>query len=181
MPVRRTALVIAATLLVVACSGSPEPDAAPASVAEAADTVAANAEAAAAEAAVPAVPAAAVIAPNPELPALLAAADVNKGKVLYLQCRACHSLVPETESGKIGPTLYGVIGRAAGSMAGFAYSEAVMKSGITWTAEQIDSWLTRPSEFLPGNKMVFVGIQNPQDRANIIAFIQAESAKPAVP
>jgi cytochrome c len=112
---------------------------------------------------------------------MIAAADVNKGKILFLQCRACHSLVPETEPGKIGPTLYGVIGRAAGTQPGFTYSEAVAKSGITWTATDIDKWLERPSEFLPGNKMVFVGVQNPADRAAIIAYIQAESAKPAAP
>jgi cytochrome c len=110
---------------------------------------------------------------------MIAAADLNKGKVLYLQCRACHSLVPEAEPGKIGPTLYGIIGQKAGTAPGYAYSEAVAKSGITWTADQIDKWLERPSEFLPGNKMVFVGIQQPQDRANIIAYIRDESAKPA--
>ena len=99
--------------------------------------------------------------------------------MLFLQCRACHSLVPETEAGKIGPTLYGVVGRPAGTAPGVAYSEAVANSGITWTVEEIDKWLQRPSDFLPGNKMVFVGIQNPQDRANIIAFIQQESAMQA--
>ncbi|MBM4197678.1 MAG: c-type cytochrome [Gammaproteobacteria bacterium] len=168
------ALAVACALFLAACGGAESP-ATP------------DAAAPAAEPAAPVEPAAAPVeggataqlAPDPQLQAMLAAADLNKGKVLYLQCRACHSLVPEAESGKIGPTLYGVLGRAAGSIAGFAYSEAVQNSGITWSAEQIDAWLTRPSQFLPGNKMVFVGIQNPQDRADIIAFIQAESAKPA--
>jgi cytochrome c len=111
----------------------------------------------------------------------MAEADLTKGKVLFLQCRACHSLVPEIEPGKIGPTLYGVLGRTAGTAPGFVYSEAVAQSGIVWTPEQIDHWLERPSDFLPGNKMVFVGIGDPQDRANIIAYIQQESAKPAEP
>jgi cytochrome c len=169
---RLTSLALAIVLL-AACGGpppspppaAPGPDAAPAAPVTAAS----------------AAPAASTAASDPAFQALLAAADVNKGKVLYLQCRACHSLVPESEAGKIGPTLYGVIGRAAGGVPGFSYSEAIMKSGITWTPEQIDDWLERPSEFLPGNKMVFVGVQNPQERANIIAFIQAESAKPATP
>ncbi|GIK33598.1 MAG: hypothetical protein BroJett010_01570 [Gammaproteobacteria bacterium] len=117
--------------------------------------------------------------PSPELAAMIAKADLNRGKIQFFQCRACHSLAPETEPGKIGPTLYGVIGRHAGSVAGYTYSDAVAKSGITWTAEQIDKWLERPSDFLPGNKMVFVGIQDPQDRANIIAYIQQETAKVA--
>ncbi len=114
-----------------------------------------------------------------DLAAMIAAADVAKGKTLFLQCRACHSLAPESEPGKIGPTLYGVIGRPAGSVAGFAYSDAVAQSGKTWTVDQIDHWLEKPSEFLPGNKMVFIGLKNPQDRANVLAYIQQESAKPA--
>jgi cytochrome c len=119
------------------------------------------------------------LAPNPDLAAAIAAADLVKGKVLFLQCRACHSLVPEAESGKIGPTLYAIVGRPAGTAPGFEYSEALARSGITWTVEEIDKWLQRPSDYLPGNKMVFVGIQNPQDRANIIAFIEQESARQA--
>ena len=111
--------------------------------------------------------------------AVAAAGDPARGKTLFLQCRACHSLAAESEPGKIGPTLYGVIGRVAGSVPGFAYSDAVAKSGITWTPEQLDRWLTRPSDFLPDNRMVFVGIQNPQDRADIIAFIRQESGAAA--
>ena len=112
-----------------------------------------------------------------ELADRIAAADPAQGRIQFIQCRACHSLVPESEPGKIGPTLYGVIGRAAGTARGYTYSEAVAESGITWTADQIDKWLQQPSDFLPGNKMVFVGIEGPQDRANIIAYIQQESAK----
>jgi cytochrome c len=128
-----------------------------------------------------AAPAAETTAGDPGLAERIAAADLERGKVLFLQCRACHSLVPETEPGKIGPTLYGVVGRAAGSVPNYDYSQAVRESGITWTPDQIDRWLARPSDFLPGNKMVFIGVQDPQDRANIIAFIQQESSKPASP
>ncbi len=107
----------------------------------------------------------------------IAAADPAQGKIQFIQCRACHSLVPESEPGKIGPTLYGVIGRRAGAVPGYSYSQAVASSGITWTADQVDKWLQHPSEFLPGNKMVFVGIRSPGDRANIIEYIRQESAK----
>jgi cytochrome c len=72
-----------------------------------------------------------------------------------------------------------VIGRAAGSVAGFEYSDAVKNSGKTWTADEIDHWLAKPSEYLPGNKMVFIGLPKPEDRANVIAYIQQESAKTA--
>ncbi len=139
----------------------------------------------AASAAAPATAAPAAVVPvdappaDPELAARIAGADLKRGKVQFFQCRACHGLTPEAEPGKIGPTLYAVIGRPAGSVPGYSYSNAVVQSGITWSVEQIDRWLQRPSDFLPGNKMVFVGIQDPQDRANIIAFIQEETARVA--
>ncbi|MCK6371574.1 MAG: cytochrome c family protein [Gammaproteobacteria bacterium] len=110
---------------------------------------------------------------------MIAAADLKKGKTLFLQCRACHSLKPESEPGKIGPTLYGVVGRPAASVAGFEYSDAVKNSGKTWTVEEIDHWLEKPSEYLPGNKMVFLGLKKPEERAAVIAYIQQESAQAA--
>jgi cytochrome c len=123
----------------------------------------------------PAAPAATGAAPAAaDLQTLLAAADPEKGKVLFLQCRACHSL----ESGganKVGPNLHGVFGRKAGLAPGFSYSEVVMQSGIVWSAETLDQWLARPSEFLPGNRMVFVGIRKPEDRANLIAYLKRET------
>jgi cytochrome c len=125
-----------------------------------------------------AAPEAAAPAAAGDLASMIASADINKGKTLFLQCRACHSLNPASEPGKIGPTLYGVVGRAAGSVADFQYSDGVKNSGLTWTPENISAWLEKPSEFLPGNKMVFIGVKEAQDRANVIAYIQAESAKP---
>ncbi len=130
-------------------------------------------------AAAPAEAPAAQPADTGDLAAMIAAADLKKGKTLFLQCRACHSLTPESEPGKIGPTLYGVVGRPAGSVEGFDYSDAVKNSGKVWTPEEIDHWLEKPSEYLPGNKMVFIGIKKPQDRANVIAYIQQESANPS--
>lgn len=109
-----------------------------------------------------------------EFQALLAAADPDKGQVLFLQCRACHSL----EAGganKVGPNLHGVFGRKAGLAPGYAYSEVIMQSSIVWSAETLDHWLARPSDFLPGNRMVFVGIRSPGDRANLIAYLQRET------
>jgi len=124
------------------------------------------------ENAAPATPAAAPA----DIGARLAQADTRKGKILFLQCRACHSLAEENEAGKLGPSLYGVIGRAAGTAPGFTYSDAIAKSGISWTPENLDRWIARPAEFLPGNKMVFIGIPDPQDRAHVIAYIREQSA-----
>ncbi len=122
-------------------------------------------------------PSTAVVSPA-EFQALLAAADPDKGQVLFLQCRACHSL----EAGganKVGPNLHGVFGRKAGLAPGYAYSEVILQSSIVWSAATLDEWLARPSDFLPGNRMVFVGIRSPGDRANLIAYLQRETgAKP---
>ena len=120
-----------------------------------------------------ATPVAATASPA-DFQALLAAADPDKGQVLFLQCRACHSL----EAGganKVGPNLHGVFGRKAGMAPGYAYSEAVTQSGIVWSAETLDQWLMRPSDFLPGNRMVFVGIRKAEDRANLIAYLKRET------
>jgi len=109
---------------------------------------------------------------------LLASADVDQGKRLYLQCRACHSL----EAGginKVGPNLYGFFGQPAGQVMDFVYSDALKESEIVWTPEMLDQWLLRPSEFLPGNRMIFVGIRRPTDRASLIAYLQQQTG--AVP
>ncbi len=65
-----------------------------------------------------------------------------------------------------------MFGRQAGGVPGFAYSDAVLNSDIVWTPETLNAWLAKPAEFLPGNIMVFVGVRDPQDRANLIAYLQ---------
>ncbi|MDP2322727.1 MAG: cytochrome c family protein [Gammaproteobacteria bacterium] len=120
---------------------------------------------------------AATVAPDVaavDLQALLATADPGKGKVLFLQCRACHSL-EDGGANKVGPNLHGIFGRKAGVAPGFAYSDVVSQSSIIWSAETLNEWLARPSDFLPGNRMVFVGIRKPEDRANLITYLQRET------
>jgi cytochrome c len=108
---------------------------------------------------------------------LLATADAAQGKRLYLQCRACHSL----EAGganKVGPNLHGFLGNTAGHAEGFAYSDALLESGVVWTPETLDEWLARPSDFLPGNRMIFAGVSDPADRADLILYLQ-QATRPA--
>jgi cytochrome c len=119
--------------------------------------------------------------PLAALVSLLAAAaagaqDLKRGQMLYLvQCRACHDLeagVPH----KVGPNLNGVIGRVAGTVPGFKFSDATLKSGISWSAESMDAWLRQPGALIPGNAMAFAGIANDQDRASVVAYLVAASA-----
>ena len=110
-----------------------------------------------------------------DISTLLANADVERGKMMYLQCRACHSL-EDGGAHKVGPNLYGMFDSQAAFAAGFAYSDAMMNADVVWTPETLDPWLERPSQFIPGTRMVFAGIRNPQDRANLIAFLQSQTS-----
>jgi len=100
--------------------------------------------------------------------------DLKRGKTLFLQCRACHSL-EEGGAHKVGPNLHGVFGRAAGQAEGFAYSDVLKDSGVVWTDDTMDQWIERPADFLPGNRMVFIGIRKPEDRASLIAYMKQET------
>src|SRR4051812_47323610 len=96
------------------------------------------------------------------LPAV-AAGDANRGAHLFGQCMACHS-VNEAEH-LTGPSLAHVWNRKAGGAQGFQrYSAALKRSGVTWTAANLDKWLAGPQKFIPGNSMTFPGLQKEQDR-----------------
>ena len=101
--------------------------------------------------------------------------DLERGRKLYLQCRACHSL-KENEPHKIGPNLFKIIGSTAGSMKGYNYSDALSKSEIVWTIENLDLWLEKPYEIIPGNKMVFSGMRKQEDRNDLIAYIDDQTS-----
>ncbi|MGE3303170.1 MAG: cytochrome c family protein [Hyphomonadaceae bacterium] len=110
------------------------------------------------------------------LPAPYNQADYENGRKIFNQCRACHL----TEAGaghRVGPNLHGVFGRKAGAAANFAYSDAVKNSGIVWDAEKLDHWLEQPRAFLPGNRMTFMGVRDPKDRRDVIAYLDVESSK----
>lgn len=86
-------------------------------------------------------------------------------------CSACHT----TEAGKtsFGPNLRGVVGRRAAILPGYAYSPALRAAGITWTKEQLDSWLTSPQKKVPGTKMPFTGYADPEKRRQVIDYLQS--------
>jgi cytochrome c len=112
-------------------------------------------------------------APGRALP--LADADLERGELLSLACKACHTLEAGGEDMQ-GPNLHGVFGRRAGSRAGFEYSDALRESGIVWTPETIDGWLARPAEVVPGNKMPFAGFNSASDRRDLVAYLLRETS-----
>ena len=94
-------------------------------------------------------------------------------------CRECHAF--DKGDNRIGPTLYGVVGRKAGTVPGFGYSESLKDSGITWSEQVLDQWITNPNKVVPGNNMgaIFSGLPDAAERAKIIAFLKGDTKKPA--
>jgi cytochrome c len=97
--------------------------------------------------------------------------DATKGGKVFAQCMACHS-IKEGEN-RVGPSLRGIIGRTAGQVAGFSYSKANKESGMTWDKETLYTYLEAPQKAIPGTKMTFVGLKAAQDRADVIAYLDA--------
>jgi cytochrome c len=185
----RVSGVVAATILfgLSACSGGE--DKAPAAASEeAAAPAAAAAEApAAADAPAPAAaaPAAPAEAPAPATPAASAGAaagatlvvagltgDAARGQRIFMQCRTCHAIEPGVN--KVGPSLHGLIGRKAGTVANFRYSNGNKNSGVTWTEDTLFAYLENPREYIPGTTMSFVGLRQPQQRADVIAYLKTQ-------
>ena len=100
---------------------------------------------------------------------LVAAADVSKGETTFKKCAACHKI---DGGDAVGPHLNGVVGRPVASIAGFAYSDGMNAHGGDWTPEQIFHFLANPKKDVPGTKMAFAGLPKPEDRANVIAYLE---------
>ena len=102
-----------------------------------------------------------------------AARAQDSGETLFKRyCAICHTVEPGKN--KIGPSLYGVVGRKAGSVPGYDYSDANKKSGITWTEAELDKYLANPRQVVPGTKMLFVGLENPAERKAVIDYLKAQ-------
>ena len=108
----------------------------------------------------------------------LATADPAKGEQVFKKCAACHN-ADNGGANALGPNLWGVLGEPVGKGAhGFPFSEALAGKGGNWDWESLSSWLANPKKFAPGTKMTFAGLSNPEDRANVIAFLNAHSNAP---
>ena len=95
--------------------------------------------------------------------------DPAHGQQLYNKCRACHSDVAGRTL--VGPSLFGIVGRTAGTEPGYAFSPGLAGLGFAWTEEKLDAWLANPRAMVPGTKMIYLGLPNPQDRADLIAYL----------
>jgi cytochrome c len=104
-------------------------------------------------------------------------ASVEEGAEVFKKCRACHDVGPGAKN-KVGPPLNGILGRKAGTIDGFAYSDANKASGakgLTWTEDVLFKYLENPLTFMPGTKMAFAGLKDPQDRKDLIAYLKTFS------
>ena len=108
----------------------------------------------------------------------LATADAAKGQQIFNKCMACHN-ADKGGANQMGPNLWGILGAGiAEDRNGFAFSDALKKVGGTWNWDNLSKWLTSPKAFAPGTKMTFAGLSNPQDRADVIAFLNSHSDSP---
>lgn len=97
--------------------------------------------------------------------------DPAAGKNVFKLCMGCHSVRPGEN--RVGPSLYGIIGREAGTVAGFRYSEANAESGIVWTKDVLFEYLEDPQGYIPGTRMAFGGLKKEEDRRNVIAYLDS--------
>jgi len=107
---------------------------------------------------------------GPTMADLMASADADKGAKVFGKCKACHKIADGANA--VGPYLFGVVGRAIGSAAGYKYSEAIGAKGGTWDVASLDGFIESPKGWAPGTKMGFKGLAKPEDRANLIAYLQ---------
>jgi len=116
--------------------------------------------------------------PDEPIEKLLASAAVDKGENASKKCAACHTF-GKGEPNRVGPNLYGVVGRERGSHAGFNYSAGMKGKPGKWTVEDLNTFLQNPKGFVPGTSMGFAGVPRGSERADLIAFLNSKSDSPA--
>jgi len=99
---------------------------------------------------------------------------MQRGEKLYKRCLTCHTLAEDGKD-KVGPNLWGVYNRKAGSREGFNYSKAMLASDITWTQDNLDAYIAKPATFIKGNRMSFVGIKKAEDRTALLLYLKANT------
>ena len=112
-----------------------------------------------------------------QLPAAYQNADLDNGQAKFAICKTCHSVV-QGGGAMTGPNLFGVFGRKAGTSPGFAYSDGMKALGITWDADKISQWITNPRAMVSGTKMTYIGLENPKDRTDVVAYLKTVTSAP---
>jgi cytochrome c len=119
-------------------------------------------------------------APQLDLPTRLARADVAKGERSVSKCAVCHTIEKDGPV-RVGPNLWGVVGRSVAKAAGFSYSDGMKEKGEkigTWAPNELDIFLTKPQSVVPGTRMIFLGLPDQQERADIITYLNTQSDNP---
>ena len=108
---------------------------------------------------------------------LLALGDAAHGEKVFKKCSACHMIVSGGKN-MIGPNLWGVIGRTAGSVTDYKYSKAMVEYNKEWTFEEMNAYLIKPQAYIKGTKMAFAGLRKEKDRASVILYMNSKSSNP---
>ena len=112
-----------------------------------------------------------------DIMAIFASTSAEEGAKVFKQCSACHSIA-EGGKNKIGPALWGVLGRQVGSLPDYKYSKAMAAHGKKWTFEEMNGFLLKPKDWIKGTKMSFAGLKNEKDRAAVILYMNENSSNP---
>ena len=108
---------------------------------------------------------------------LLSLGTEEHGEKVFRKCIACHTIAKGGKN-KIGPAIFGVLGKKSGSVSNYKYSKALLAHGKTWSFEEINAFLTKPQAYIKGTKMAFGGISKEKDRASVILFMNSKSDNP---
>ena len=109
--------------------------------------------------------------------AIFASTSIDEGQKIFKKCAACHSKA-KGRANKIGPALWGVLGRNAGSLPDYKYSKGMVAYAKAWSFEEMDGFLLKPKEWVKGTKMAFAGLKNPKERAAVILYMNANTDSP---
>ena len=121
--------------------------------------------------------AAEVVEVNVDIAALMSLGDVTSGEKVFKKCAACHSIVKGGKN-NIGPALYNVVGRKVGIVSDYKYSKALLNYDKSWTFEELNGYLLKPSKWIKGTKMAFAGLKKEKDRASVIKYLNQNSDNP---
>ena len=112
-----------------------------------------------------------------DIAALMSMGDADSGEKIFKKCAACHSIIKGGKN-KIGPALYNVVGRQVGGVSDYKYSKALAEYGKSWTLEELNGFLLKPTKWIKGTKMAYAGLRKENDRASVIKYLNENSDNP---